>query len=109
MIAKVGKISFQVVATTLRKAKTATLNDWARYAIAKQVLPGKKRENLKFSTAVGIPLLPADYGFLAGQDPQWSVECGAAHGRSHDHAGNTSMELRGSHASDEGSRSAHCR
>jgi len=84
MIAKVVKdYPFKVVATTLRKAKTATLNDWGAICYCDgKFYQARNRETLKFSTGSeeAIPLLPADYGFLAGQDPQWSVECGAAHG-----------------------------
>ena len=85
MIAKVVKdYPFQVVATTLRKAKTATQNDWGAicYSDAK-LFQAKNRENLEIFDRVGGGDSFASgliYGFLAGHDAQWAVECGAAHG-----------------------------
>jgi 2-dehydro-3-deoxygluconokinase len=85
MIAAVTReFPFQVVATTLRKAKTATLNDWG--AICWQegsFYQAKQRENLEVFDRVGGGDSFASgliYGFLSGQGPQWAVECGAAHG-----------------------------
>jgi 2-dehydro-3-deoxygluconokinase len=85
MIASVVKeFPFKVVATTLRKAKTATLNDWG--AICYQdgsFYEAKWRENLEIFDRVGGGDSFASgliYGFLSGQGPQWAVECGAAHG-----------------------------
>jgi 2-dehydro-3-deoxygluconokinase len=85
MIAAVTReFPFQVVATTLRKAKTATLNDWG--AICWQggsFYQAKPRENLEVFDRVGGGDSFASgliYGFLSGQGPQWAVECGAAHG-----------------------------
>jgi 2-dehydro-3-deoxygluconokinase len=85
MIAKVVKdYSFQVVATTLRKAKTATRNDWGAVCYHNgKFYQAKNRENLEIFDRVGGGDSFASgliYGFLAGQDAQWSVECGAAHG-----------------------------
>lgn len=85
MIAKVVKeYPFQVVATTLRKAKTATQNDWGAICYCDgKLYQAKNRENLEVFDRVGGGDSFASgliYGFLAGQDPQWSVECGAAHG-----------------------------
>ncbi|HWW17452.1 MAG TPA: sugar kinase [Candidatus Saccharimonadales bacterium] len=85
MIAKVVKdYPFQVVATTLRKAKTATRNDWGAICYYDgRFYQAKNRENLEIFDRVGGGDSFASglvYGFLAGQDPQWSVECGAAHG-----------------------------
>ena len=85
MIAKVVKAyPFQVVATTLRKAKTATLNDWGAVCYYDgKFYQAKNRENLEIFDRVGGGDSFASgliYGLLAGQDPQWSVECGAAHG-----------------------------
>ena len=85
MIASVVKeFPFKVVATTLRKAKTATLNDWG--AICYQdgsFYEAKWRENLEIFDRVGGGDSFASgliYGLLSGQGPQWAVECGAAHG-----------------------------
>lgn len=85
MITKVVKeYPFQVVATTLRKAKTATQNDWGAICYCDgKFHQAKSRENLEVFDRVGGGDSFASgliYGFLAGQDPQWSVECGAAHG-----------------------------
>jgi 2-dehydro-3-deoxygluconokinase len=85
MIAKVVKdYSFKVVATTLRNAKTATLNDWGAICYCDgKFYQAKNRENLEILDRVGGGDSFASgliYGFLTGQDPQWAVECGAAHG-----------------------------
>jgi 2-dehydro-3-deoxygluconokinase len=85
MISKVAKdYPFQVVATTLRKARTATLNDWGAICYYDgKFHQAKNRENLEIFDRVGGGDSFASgliYGFLTGQGPQWSVECGAAHG-----------------------------
>jgi 2-dehydro-3-deoxygluconokinase len=85
MIAQVMKdYPFQVVATTLRKAKTATQNDWGAICYADgKFFQARNRENLDIFDRVGGGDSFASgliYGFLAGKDPQWAVECGAAHG-----------------------------
>jgi len=85
MIERVVKeFPFQVVATTLRKAKTATVNDWGAICYADGVFyEAKNRENLEIYDRVGGGDSFASgliYGFLSGQGPQWAVECGAAHG-----------------------------
>src|SRR6202521_4282368 len=75
---------FNVVATTLRKAKTATLNDWSAIGYYDgKFYQAKNRESLEIFDRVGGGDSFASgliYGFLAGQEPQWAVECGAAHG-----------------------------
>ncbi len=75
---------FQVVATTLRKAKTATVNDWGAICFYEgQFYQARHRENLEIFDRVGGGDSFASgliYGFLAGKDAQWAVECGAAHG-----------------------------
>ncbi len=79
-----GKFPFQVVATTLRKAKTATRNDWGAICFADGVFhEARWRQDLEIFDRVGGGDSFASgliYGFLAGQSPQWAVECGAAHG-----------------------------
>ena len=76
--------SMAVIATTLRNAKTATVNDWGAmcfYDGCFYLAP--VRENLEIYDRVGGGDSFASgliYGFLSGKDPQWSVECGAAHG-----------------------------
>lgn len=84
IVAVVSEYPFQVVATTLRKAKTATLNDWGAICYAEgSFYEAKHRENLEILDRVGGGDSFASgliYGFLSGQGPQWAVECGAAHG-----------------------------
>src|SRR5689334_22155349 len=85
MIAAVVKdFPFKVVATTLRKATTATRNDWGAICFADgKFYEAKKRENLEILDRVGGGDSFASgliYGFLAGKDAQFAVDCGAAHG-----------------------------
>jgi 2-dehydro-3-deoxygluconokinase len=76
--------NFQVVATTLRNAKTATINDWGAVCFAGgELCEARVRENLEIFDRVGGGDSFASgliYGFLTGRGPQWAVECGAAHG-----------------------------
>jgi 2-dehydro-3-deoxygluconokinase len=80
----VKEFPFSVIATTLRKARTATRNDWGAICYCDGAFyEAKQRENLEILDRVGGGDSFASgliYGFLAGQDPQWAVECGAAHG-----------------------------
>lgn len=76
--------NFKVVATTLRHAKTASLNDWAAVCYYEgQLYKSVTRENLEIYDRVGGGDSFASgliYGFLEGKGAQWAVECGAAHG-----------------------------
>ena len=76
--------NFQAVATTLRNARTATLNDWGAIAWHQGgfydalLLPGLEifdRVGGGDSFASGLI-----YGFLADKGAQWAVDCGCAHG-----------------------------
>ena len=73
-----------VIATTLRNAKSSTLNDWgAICSYDGTFYQARVRENLEIYDRVGGGDSFASgliYGFLAGKDPQWAVDCGAAHG-----------------------------
>ena len=85
MIEKVlREFPFAVVATTLRKAKTATRNDWGAICYADgQFYEASTGRDLEIFDRVGGGDSFASgliYGFLTGQPPQWAVECGAAHG-----------------------------
>lgn len=85
MIEKVVReFPFKVVATTLRKAKTATKNDWGAICYCDGAFhQATERENLEILDRVGGGDSFASgliYGFLAGKDAKWAVECGAAHG-----------------------------
>jgi len=75
---------FQVVATTLRHAKTATRNDWSAICYHDGGFhQAPQRPDLEILDRVGGGDSFASgliYGFLSGKDAQWAVECGAAHG-----------------------------
>jgi 2-dehydro-3-deoxygluconokinase len=76
--------SLSVIATTLRYAKTATRNDWGALSYCDgNFYEAPVRDDLEIYDRVGGGDSFASgliYGFLSGKDPQWSVECGAAHG-----------------------------
>ncbi|HLX83128.1 MAG TPA: sugar kinase [Terriglobales bacterium] len=78
------EFSFSVIATTLRKAKTATINDWGAICWHQgSFYQARQRENLEIFDRVGGGDSFASgliYGFLSGHGAQWAVECGAAHG-----------------------------
>ncbi len=85
MIAKVTReFPFAVVATTLRKATTATRNDWGAICYAGGAFyESQTRQDQEILDRVGGGDSFASgliYGFLEGKSPQWAVECGAAHG-----------------------------
>ena len=86
MIAEVVTMypNFQAVATTLRNAKTATLNDWGAILwTGGEFYEAPLRENLEIYDRVGGGDSFASglaYGFLAGKTPQEAVQYGAAHG-----------------------------
>lgn len=76
--------NFEVVATTLRKATTASVNDWGAVCYCGgQFYQAAAREGVEIFDRVGggdsfdSGLI---YGFLSGKGPQYAVECGAAHG-----------------------------
>jgi 2-dehydro-3-deoxygluconokinase len=76
--------NLKVVATTLRNAKTASRNDWGAICYCDgRFYQATVRKDLEIYDRVGGGDSFASglvYGFLTGQDPQWAVECGAAHG-----------------------------
>lgn len=85
MIRKVTRdFPFRIVATTLRRATTATRNDWGAICHADgEFYEATRRENLEILDRVGGGDSFASglvYGFLSGKGAQWAVECGAAHG-----------------------------
>jgi 2-dehydro-3-deoxygluconokinase len=86
MIAEVCRMypNFQAVATTLRNAKTASVNDWGAILWTDgEFYQAPLRENLEIYDRVGGGDSFASglaYGFLAGKSPQQAVEYGAAHG-----------------------------
>ncbi len=74
----------KVVATTLRHAKTATVNDWSAIAWADgEFFEATPRPDLEILDRIGGGDSFASgliYGLMTGRGPQWAVECGAAHG-----------------------------
>ena len=76
--------NFKVVATTLRNARTASLNDWGAVCFAEgELYEAPVRQNLEIFDRVGGGDSFASgliYGLLNERGPQWAVECGAAHG-----------------------------
>jgi len=86
MIEKVVKAypNFKAVATTLRKVKSATLNDWSAVCWTEgKFYESQKRANLEIFDRVGGGDSFASgfiYGLMELKDPQAAVEYGAAHG-----------------------------
>src|SRR5882724_9783941 len=76
--------NFRIVATTLRHAKTATVNDWGAVCHAGgKLYQARIRENLEVFDRIGGGDSFASgliYGLLTDRGAQWAVECGAAHG-----------------------------
>jgi len=76
--------NLKIVATTLRDASTATINDWGAICyVDGELYQAATRENLEIYDRVGGGDSFASgliYGFLMNKGPQWAVECGAAHG-----------------------------
>jgi 2-dehydro-3-deoxygluconokinase len=86
MIAEVLKMypNFKAVGTTLRNAKTASINDWGAILwTGGEFYEAPLRENLEIYDRVGGGDSFASglaYGFLSGKTPQQTVGYGAAHG-----------------------------
>lgn len=86
MIEKVMKTypHFKAVATILRNAKTATVNDWgAVLYMDEQSYDATLRENMEINDRVGGGDSFASgliYGLLEGKSPEEAVNYGAAHG-----------------------------
>jgi len=76
--------NFRAVATTLRHARTASVNDWAAVLVMDGTLhQSRAYAGLEIWDRVGGGDSFASglvHGLLAGKGPQWAVECGAAHG-----------------------------
>ncbi len=76
--------NIKAVATTLRIATSATRNDWsAMLYINGEICVAPWRRDLEIFDRVGGGDSFASgliYGLLQGKDPQWCVDCGAAHG-----------------------------
>jgi 2-dehydro-3-deoxygluconokinase len=104
--------NFSVVATTLRNARTATVNDWGAVCHHEgKLYQAASREGLEILDRVGGGDSFASgliYGFLSGKGAQWAVECGCRPRRpGHDHAGRHDHgHARRGVARDEGRRGA---
>jgi 2-dehydro-3-deoxygluconokinase len=76
--------NFRAVATTLRSVRSASVNDWAAVLYTGgRLYQSPAHAALEIWDRVGGGDSFASgliYGFLAGKDPQWAVDCGAAHG-----------------------------
>jgi 2-dehydro-3-deoxygluconokinase len=77
--------NFQVIATTLRTVKTATLNDWGAVAWSRKTgfVEATLRQNVEILDRVGGGDSFASgliYGLLSGYDLSLAIEYGAAHG-----------------------------
>jgi len=76
--------NLKVVATTLRHAKTATVNDWSAICWCDgDFFEATPRRNLEILDRIGGGDSFASgliYGLMTNRGPQWAVECGAAHG-----------------------------
>ena len=76
--------NIRAVATTLRVATSATKNNWSAILYSDgRLFSAPNRKDLEVFDRVGGGDSFASgliYGFLDGRGPQWSVECGAAHG-----------------------------
>jgi 2-dehydro-3-deoxygluconokinase len=80
----IREFPFSVVATTLRRATTADVNDWGAVCYSDGAFfESKHRPGLDIFDRVGGGDSFASgliYGFLSGRSPQWAIDCGAAHG-----------------------------
>ncbi|MHB2009378.1 MAG: sugar kinase [Acidobacteriaceae bacterium] len=76
--------NFKIVATTLRNAKSATINDWDAICYYNGgFYEARPMPNLEIFDRVGGGDSFASgliYGFLTGRGPQFAVDCGCAHG-----------------------------
>ncbi len=76
--------NFGVVATTLRHAKTASINDWGAVCYHDgEFFEARQRPNVEIWDRVGGGDSFASgliYGFLENKGGQYAVDCGAAHG-----------------------------
>ncbi|MGB6679210.1 MAG: sugar kinase [Terriglobales bacterium] len=85
MLRRVAELypNLKLIATTLRTAHTATNNDWGAIALYEGKAIHVPQRPLEIMDRVGGGDSFASgviYGFLAGKDPQWSIQCGVVHG-----------------------------
>jgi 2-dehydro-3-deoxygluconokinase len=76
--------NWSVVATTLRRVRSASRNDWGALCWARgEIHQAMQRDDLEIYDRVGGGDSFASgliYGLLGGRGAKWAVECGAAHG-----------------------------
>jgi len=76
--------NIKVIATTMRRPRTANRNDWAAFAWAGgQVFQSAAYPDLEvFDRVGGGDSFAAGliYGLLTGREVQWALDCGVAHG-----------------------------
>jgi 2-dehydro-3-deoxygluconokinase len=75
--------NLKLIATTLRTAHTATKNDWGAIALYEGKTFHVPQRPIEILDRVGGGDSFASgliYGFLAGKDAEWAVQCGVAHG-----------------------------
>jgi 2-dehydro-3-deoxygluconokinase len=76
--------NLKAIATTLRHARTATVNDWSAICWCDgDFFEATPRSNLEILDRIGGGDSFASgliYGLMTNRGPQWAVECGAAHG-----------------------------
>jgi 2-dehydro-3-deoxygluconokinase len=76
--------NLRVIASTLRKPKSATRNEWSAFAYANgNIFEGIHFDDLEILDRVGGGDAFASgliYGLLSGKPMQWAVDCGVAHG-----------------------------
>jgi len=75
--------NLKLIATTLRTAHTATKNDWGAIALYEGKTLHVPQRPIEILDRVGGGDSFASgliYGFLAGKDAEWAVQCGVAHG-----------------------------
>ena len=85
MIGEVVKAfpNVKTVATTLRTARSASVNGWGAIAYHQGQFFEVPQRDVEILDRVGGGDSFASgfiYGLLAGKDPQWALECGVAHG-----------------------------
>jgi 2-dehydro-3-deoxygluconokinase len=84
----IGKVvaaypNITTVATTLRTARSASVNGWGAIAYHEGTFYEVPQRDVEILDRVGGGDSFASgliYGLLAGKDPQWALECGVAHG-----------------------------
>jgi 2-dehydro-3-deoxygluconokinase len=85
MLNRVAEIypNLKLISTSLRTAHTATMNDWGAIAWYGGKIFHVQQRPLEIMDRIGGGDSFASgliYGFLAGKEPEWALQCGIAHG-----------------------------